>query len=88
MRNCFGPIILDAGASPASDYLVCPGPLYERVKQNHLQVAAMNGELRHVVTGETAGRLAVNELAETVIEAIFAGGDGHVRERLFKTERT
>ncbi len=87
MRNCFGPFMLDASASPTRDHLVGSGPLYKRVKQNHLQVAAMNRELRHVVAGETAGRLAVNELAETVVEAIFAGGHGHVRERLFETER-
>src|SRR5215475_15982971 len=48
----------------------------------------MNGELRHVVASETAGWLAVNELAEPVVEAILASGHGHLRERLFETERT
>src|SRR5262249_46497827 len=88
MCNRFGSLMLDPSAPPASDDLVRSGPPHERVQQDHLQVAAMNGELRHVIAGETASWLAVNELAEPVVKAILARGYGHVRERLFEPKRT
>ncbi len=46
----------------------------------------MDGELRHVVAGEAAGRLAVDVLAEAIVEAEFARGDGDLGERILQTE--
>ena len=87
MSDRLGPIMLDAGTAPTGDDFVFPGALYERIEQHHLQIAAMNGELRHVVAGKAAGRFAVDELAEAIVEAIFAGGDCDLRERIFQPER-
>ncbi len=80
-------VVVDARAAPAEHHLVGAGARDEGLEQHHLQVAAMDGELRHVVAGKAAGRLAVDELAEAVVEAIFARGDGDLGERIFETER-
>ena len=47
----------------------------------------MNRELRHIVAGKLSGRLAVDELAEAVVEAIFAGCDGDPGKRILESER-
>ena len=75
------------GCSATGDDLIRTGTFEEGVKQGHLQVAAMNRELRHVIAGEAPGRLAVDELAEAVVEAIFARGDRDLAERILKSER-
>ena len=49
----------------------------EGIEQHHLQIPAMNRELRNVVAGVAAGGLAVDELAVAVVEAEFAGDDGN-----------
>jgi hypothetical protein len=47
----------------------------------------MNGKLRHVVAGVESGRLLVDEIAESVVEAVFARDDAHLRQRIFQPER-
>ncbi len=79
-------VVVDARAAVTEDDLVGAGARLERLEQHHLQVAAMDGELRHVVAGEAAGRLAVDVLAEAVVEAVFARGHRHLGERLFQAE--
>ncbi len=88
MRDRLRPVVLSAGAAPTGNYLVRTGALNERIEQDHLQVAAMDRELRHVVTGKLSGRLAVDVLAEAVVEAIFARRDGDLCERILEPEGT
>src|SRR6185503_19137584 len=59
----------------------------ERFEQHAVQVGAMDRELRPVVAGVAAGRLAVDELPVAVVEGRFAGGNGDPRERLLQAER-
>jgi len=46
-----------------------------------LEIAAVDRELGVIVPGASAQLLAIDELAEAVEEAAFAGGDGNARER-------
>jgi hypothetical protein len=78
---------IDPRAARACDDLVSSRPRNESFEKRHLQVAAMDGELRLVVAGKLAGRLAVNELAEAVVEAELAGQRRNTRQRLFETKR-
>ena len=71
----------------AEDHLVGAGARDESVEQHHLQIAAMDGELRHVVAGKAPGRLAVDVLAEAIVETIFARGDRDLGQRLLQAER-
>ena len=87
MRDRLVAVMVDARAAPAEDHLVGAGARDEGIEQHHLQIAAMDGELRYVVAGKTAGRLAVDVLAEAIVEAIFARGDGDLGERVFQPER-
>src|SRR6202140_1199445 len=87
MRDRLAALIFDARAAPAEHHLVGAGARDESIEQHHLQIATMDGELRYVVAGKTARRLAVDVLAEAIVEAIFARGDGNLGERLFETER-
>src|SRR5262245_9579663 len=87
MRNRIETVMFDPGAAPSRHDFVRAGTLEERIEENHLQVAAMDRELRHVIAGETTGRLTINELAEAVIEAIFPRGHRDLCEGIFKSER-
>src|SRR5471032_2805968 len=87
MRDRLRPVIVDACAALAEQHLVGAGAFDKSLEQYHLQVAAMNGELRHVVTGKAAGRLAVDVLAEAIVETKFARGDGDLGERILQPER-
>ena len=86
MRDCLRPVVLDLDAAPTGDHLVRTGALNECIEQDHLQITAMDRELRHVVTRKLAGRLAVDVLAEAVIEAIFARGDGDLCKCILEPE--
>src|SRR5512143_3741934 len=87
MRNCLQSVVFDACAAPAGDHSVRARTLQERIEQDHLQVATVDRELRHVVAGKTTSRLAVNELAEAIVEAILACGDGDLGKRILEPER-
>ena len=87
MRDRFVAVIVDARAALAEDHLVAACARNEIVEQHHLQIAAMDGELRHVVAGKAPGRFAVDELAEAIVEAIFARGHRDLGERVFEAER-
>src|SRR5664280_3853048 len=86
MRDSLIAVIFDARAAPAEDHLVGAGACDEGVEQHHLQITAVDGELWHVIAGETPGRLAVDVLTEAVVETIFARGDGDLGERSFQPE--
>jgi hypothetical protein len=88
MSDRFTALAVNARAAPTGDDFVGARARNEFVEQHHLQVAAMDGELRHVVAGETAGRLVVDKLAEAIVETIFARGDGDFCQSLFQAEPT
>ena len=71
----------------AGDELVGAGARAECVGQDHLQVAAVDRELRVLVSGGAAERLLVDQLAEAVEEGGIGGGDRGLGERGFKAER-
>ncbi|MEJ2379140.1 MAG: hypothetical protein P8Y71_28355, partial [Pseudolabrys sp.] len=54
-------------------------PLARRLIEDHMQLAAVDADLRVLIAGELAARLLVDELAEAVVEAALAvldaGGD-------------
>src|SRR5262245_20691561 len=87
MRNRLRAVVFDTDAAPARDHFVGACAFHERIKEDHLQVAAMNGELRHVIAGETTGGLAINKLAEAVVEAILPCGHRDLCECILKTKR-
>ena len=87
MRDGLAAFVIDPRAAPPQNHLVAARARDEGVEQYHLQIAAMDGELRHVVAGEAPGRLAVDVLAVAIVKAIFAGGDGDLGERVFQAER-
>ena len=59
----------------------------ERIEQHHLQIAAMDRELRMVVAGGAAERLLVDQLPEAVEEGRVPGLDRDFRQRVLKPER-
>src|SRR6185312_4881790 len=83
-----GPIafVIDSRAFVVKDHLIRSGALNECIEQHQLQVATVNRELRHVVTGKTAGGLAVDVLTEAIVETVLAGRDGDLCERIFETQ--
>src|SRR5262249_3574343 len=70
--NGFRAIVIDTRTAPAGDHFVFASAFDKRVEQHHLQVATVNRKLRNIVTGKTSRWLTVDELAETVVETIFA----------------
>src|SRR5216684_3575874 len=59
----------------------------EGLEQNHLQVAAMDGELRMLVTRGPAERLGIDQLAEAIEEGRVLGGNRDPRQFRFESER-
>ena len=55
--------------------------------ERRVQVAAMDGELRHVVAGKFPGWFRIDVLAVAVVEAVFACGNRDLGQRLFQAER-
>ena len=66
---------------------LAPDALEKGGEQHHLQIAAVDVELRPVVAGVAAERLLVDELAEAVVEAGFERGDGDARQLVLEPEQ-
>ena len=81
-----GGIVLHADTLVREVHAVGAGALNKGVKQHHLQVAAMDGELRPVVAAVAAGRVRIDELPEAVVVGDLAGGDADVGQRLLEPE--
>src|SRR3546814_11006227 len=60
--------------------------LLHRAEQDHLQVAAMDRQLRCVIAGETPARLAEGELAVAIVEAHLLRLDGDRLQRRLQAE--
>src|ERR1041385_7142383 len=61
-------------------------PRLDRAVDHALQPPAVNGELRHIMTGRDAARLAPDLLAMTVQIIQFVGADGDCVERIEQAE--
>src|SRR5581483_5839490 len=79
-------ILLDAAAFPAGTDRLRAEPRAHRLQQHELQIAAMDRELRPVITGVTARRLPINELAEAVEENRLARRYRRLGESRFEAE--
>ena len=66
---------------------VAAGARDERIEQHHLQVAAMDRELRMIVAGRAAERLLIDQLAEAIEEGRVRGRDRDLRQRRLEAER-
>jgi hypothetical protein len=82
-----GPVLLDADAMAVGDEPVASRTRAECIEQNHLQIAAMNRELRVVVAGGAAERLPIDQLPETVEEGGILRLDRDSCQRIFKPKR-
>jgi hypothetical protein len=69
------------------DQPVGTGARAESIEQHHLQVAAMDRELRVLVTRRTAQRLLIDQLAEAIEEGGIRGGDRDPRQVGLQPER-
>ena len=65
-----------------------PGAREECIEQHHLQIAAMDRELRMIVARRAAQRLLIDQLAETVEKGRVLGRDRDPRQRLLQPERS
>ena len=77
----------DAEAMTIENDAIGAGTFAERVEQHHLQVAAMNRELRVVVAGGAAERLLIDQLPEAIEEGGVLCCDRDPGQRRFKPER-
>src|ERR1700753_1797436 len=68
-----GVVLADGGAAVTGHQRVGPQPLPHRGRQHRLQIAAVDGELRPLVTGGGAGRFGVDVLGETGEEQRLLG---------------
>ena len=67
---------IDADAGVAGDDSLAADPCPHGVEQDGLQIGAVDRQLRRIVAGPAAGRLAVDVLAEAVEERRLARDDG------------
>src|SRR5204863_8601273 len=79
-------VLRKSAAAPAQVQAIRADALTECIEQHLVQVAAVDRELRPFISGMTAGRLAVDELAEAVVEARFARRDRDCGERRLEPE--
>src|SRR6185437_3509156 len=86
MRNRLTTFVVDPRAALAEDHLIGTRTRDKSVEQHHLQIAAVDGKLRHAVASKAPGRLAIDVLAEAIVKAIFARGDGDLGQRILQAE--
>ena len=72
---------------PAGDDAVRAGTRAKRFQQHHLQIAAMDRELRMIVARRAPERLLIDQLAEAIEEGGIGGRDRDVCQSLLKPER-
>ncbi len=63
--------LLQPGAAAVGDHPVGAETVQCGLVQHAMQPAAMHADFRHRVAGETAARLAVDQLPETIEKAAF-----------------
>src|SRR5579871_2948094 len=80
-------VLLHTGAMMIGENATLPDAAPECIQQHHLQVAAMDGELRMVVAGRAAERLLIDQLPEAVEEGRIFGLDRDPCEVGFEAER-
>jgi hypothetical protein len=72
--------------SVAGDEIFRPEPLAHRGEQHLVQVAAMDGKMRPLVSGRASPRLAIDQLAVARKEGIVLGLAGDRRERALEPQ--
>jgi len=82
-----GFILLDRDAMMVGAEPVASGAQAERIEQDRLQVAAMNGELWILITGRAAQQLLIDQLPEAIEEGRVLCRDRDPRQRGFEAER-
>src|SRR3546814_7319102 len=80
MQGDAGVVLLGLQQPAAEMDAVGADALLHRAEQDHLQVAAMDRQLRCVIAGETPARLAEGELAMPVVEAHLLRSEEHTSE--------
>src|SRR5581483_9968090 len=80
-------VLFDADAAVASDEILRTDTLAHGVKQDAMQLAAVNGNMRPPMAGRLAPRLAINELTLPGEEGVVLRQAGHRHQRAFKAER-
>jgi len=83
-----GLVLLDAGAVMAGMEPVAPDAGNERTEQDHLQIAAMDRELRMIVARRASQRLLINQLAKSVEKGRVFGRDCSLRQHLLQSKRS
>ena len=71
---------------PVGQQPVGPGTRDKGIEQDPLQVAAVNGELRMIVTRRAAERLLVDQLAKAIEEGRIGGRDRDFGQFLLQTK--
>src|SRR5512141_455452 len=87
MDGCAALVLLHRGRFAIGDDRVRAQPLFDRVVEDEMQLAAMDADLRERVAGELAALLPVNQLAEAVVEAAFAVLDAGYEQLIAEPER-
>jgi len=82
-----GLILLNSDAVMVGQQPVGSGARTEGIEQDHLQIAAMDGELRVLVARCPSQRLPINQLTEAIEEGRVLGRDRDPRQISFKSER-
>ena len=81
------PFCVDAGAAVPGDKILRADPLAHRGQQHALQVGARQADVRPVVPGRLAERLAIDELAVAGEEGVVLRLAGGRDQRVLKPER-
>ena len=79
--------LLDAGAAMAGDEILRPDPLAHRAEQHALQIGAQQRDMRPLMAGRLAERLAIDELAVAREEGVVLRLAGGRDQRVLEPER-
>jgi hypothetical protein len=74
-------VLIHSDAAMACDDAIGAGALHESLEQHHVQIAAVNRELRPLVARIAARGIAVDELAKAIVVGDFRCGDRDACER-------
>ena len=82
-----GLVLFDADAMTVGDEPIASRARPKSIEQHHLQIAAMDRELRMLVACRAAQRLLIDQLAEAIEEGRVPGFDRDACQRLLKSKR-
>src|SRR6202012_2680546 len=82
-----GSILLDPNTMMAGDEAVAAGAGAKCIQQRHLQITAMDRELRMLIARRAAQRLLIDQLPEAIEEGGIRRRNRDLRQRLLQPER-